>query len=230
MQNNNSLISVIIPVYNGEKYLREAIDSVLTQSYNPLEIIIIDDGSVDNSAKIATEYVSARYFYQENSGLSAALNLGIEKATGDYIAFLDADDIWVEEKLNRQMKALDQNQELDAVFGHHTIFYSNKTGKEKNGIENEKILPAMFKGAMLIRRESFDSVGLFDTSLKLGDFIDWYSRAKEKGLKIMVLSDVVMRRRVHGENQSIRDRSAIKDYLKIVKASLDRQRKNESKE
>jgi len=83
---------------------------------------------------------------------------------------------------------------------------------------------------MLIRRESFDSVGLFDTSLKLGDFIDWYSRAKEKGLKIMVLSDVVMRRRVHGENQSIRDRSAIKDYLKIVKASLDRQRKNESKE
>lgn len=102
-----SLISVIIPVYNREKYVSEAIESVLKQTYQFLDIIVIDDGSTDKSAEIIKSFGSKiRYFYQENSGISSALNHGLKVAKGEFIAFLDSDDLWTENKLNLQIKVL----------------------------------------------------------------------------------------------------------------------------
>jgi glycosyltransferase involved in cell wall biosynthesis len=227
MKDDNPLISVIIPVYNGERYLAEAIESVLAQGYTLLEVILIDDGSADQSAAVARQYKEVQYFYQPNSGLSAALNHGISQATGRFFAFLDADDLWVENKISLQMAAFDKDHDLEAVFGQHIRFYTRESGASDMGTKkvfDDKILPALFKGAMLIKRESFFRVGLFDTALTLGDFVDWYKRASEVHLKTLILPDVVLKRRIHDDNQSLRDKHAVKDYVHIMKAALDRQR------
>jgi glycosyltransferase involved in cell wall biosynthesis len=226
MEENNPLISVIIPVYNAERFLSEAIDSVQKQSYSPLEIIVIDS-SEDNSATIAKSYQNVKYYFQEKCGLPAALNEGVRIASGDFFAFLDADDIWQQHKLEVQMETLRKDPSLDAVFGHHRQFLSMEDSRVK---EDQQILPAPFKGAMLIRRESFFRVGLFDTSLTLGDFIDWYKRATENNLSFLMLPDVLLKRRIHNDNLSVRDRHAEQDYVKIMKAALDRARKKQADE
>ncbi|NQV01635.1 MAG: glycosyltransferase [Bacteroidia bacterium] len=232
MEKTNPLISVIIPVYNGGLYLAEAIDSVLKQAYSPMEIIVIDDGSTDNSAAIAKGYQTVRYFFQPNSGTSAALNKGLGVAVGEFLAFLDADDIWEKNKLLIQMEVLRKDPFLDGVFGHLRQFVSsefvNKT--ELSDTRDQKILPGLFKASMLIRREAFNRTGLFDENLTLGDFVDWYTRSMETGLKFLVLPDVVFRRRIHNNNMTLRNRSEMKDYVRILKAGLDRKRKREQEE
>lgn len=99
---NSRLISIIIPVYNREHYLAEAIESVLAQTYRPIEIIVVDDGSTDGTADVARRFSeTVRYFYQTNSGCGASRNTGIKKGVGSFLSFLDSDDLWVEEKLSR---------------------------------------------------------------------------------------------------------------------------------
>ena len=232
MEQNNPLVSVIIPVYNGERFLAAAIESVLTQSYCPLELIVIDDGSTDGSATIAKSYQPLRYFFQPHGGLPAALNSGIEAAQGSFFAFLDADDLWMENKLALQMSLFDKHPDVDIVFGHHQRFYNRDSGADptREAGAGTEILPAPLKAAMLIRRDSFFRVGLFDTTLRMGDFVDWYIRASEIKLRILMPPDVVLKRRIHDDHMSIRNRYAATDYVRIVKASLDRQRKKDPHE
>jgi len=224
---NNPLISVIIPVYNGDKYLAEAIESVLNQSYQPLDVIVLDDGSTDNSAEVAKRYLqSLKYFYQPNGGLASALNYGISKSEGEYISFLDADDLWRPDKLNLQIKTFDTYPTIDMVFGHMIQFLSPdlEDNLKANIVLIEGIMPSYFKGSMLIKRESFFRTGLFDTRWQLGDFVDWYLKALEKGLKSSLIPDVVMERRIHKNNMGITQKRFQSDYLRILKASLDRRR------
>jgi len=115
-QEQGPLVSVVIPVYNGERYLGEAIDSVLRHSFAGSEIIVVDDGSTDRTADVATAYGSAvRYFRQHQSGSGAARNRGIEVARGSLFAFLDADDVWTPNKLAIQKSAFDADPELELV-------------------------------------------------------------------------------------------------------------------
>ncbi|MGH7450208.1 MAG: glycosyltransferase family 2 protein [bacterium] len=222
------LISVIIPAYNAGRYLGEAIASVLAQTHRAHEIIVIDDGSTDDTANIAQSFSpSVRYEWQPNDGAGAARNHGVELARGNFLAFLDADDLWIEDKLARQFAAFESDPTLNMVFGHVQQFYSPELGEE---IKKRIKLPAetmrgFHPGAMLIKRETFFRVGLFKTDLQLGEFIDWHARAMELGLKSFMLPEVVMKRRIHETNQGIYKRDAREDYLKIVKASLDRRRK-----
>ena len=228
MKFKKPLISVIIPVYNCERYLPEAIESVLAQTYRPIEIIVVDDGSTDNSGSIAKGFgAKVRYYFQPNSGVSAALNQGIESAKGSFFAFLDADDLWVEDKLMHQMTVFEKDPDLDIVFGHVKQFYTQElceSLKETISISQETA-PGFFKGTMLIKREAFERVGLFESAWRMGDFIDWYARAMEQKLKSFMLPDVVLKRRIHDANMGIRERNARGDYLRILKASLDRRRK-----
>src|SRR5215468_9302617 len=111
---NSSLISCIVPVFNGERYVREALDSILAQTHRPLEIIVADDGSTDGSANVVAAFRDGvRYLRQSNQGPSSARNLGIRAALGDFIAFLDADDLWHPQKLQRQMDRFKTRPELD---------------------------------------------------------------------------------------------------------------------
>jgi len=227
-----SLISVIIPVYNREQYLAETIESVLSQTYRPLDIIIVDDGSTDGTADIAERFSgSVRYFFQPNSGCGAALNTGVERAEGDYLSFLGSDDLWTEEKLTLQMKVLDSAAEIDLVFAHVTHFYSPELGQH----EREKFrcptgkMPGYHAGTMLIRKEAYFHVGLFNASFQAGEFVDWYFRSRDKGLREVMLPNVLMKRRIHSSNLGILKRNTQTDntdmdYIRVLKAALDRRR------
>jgi len=221
------LVSVIITVYNCEKYLAEAIESVLAQAYQPIEIIVIDDGSTDGSDQVVKRLLpSVHYFYQSNAGLGAARNRGVGFAKGDYFAFLDSDDTWVENKLIRQMAVFRSNPDADLVFGQVQQFISpeldeHEKSKLRCPAEN---MPGYVAGTMVIKRESFVRAGPFETHWHIGEFLDWYMRAQETGLISVMVPEVVLKRRLHTDNISIRNRDSRTDYVRILKASLDRRR------
>jgi len=233
MIGEKDLVSIIIPVYNGEKYLAQAIESILAQTYRPIEIIAVDDGSTDGSSKIAKRYSeNLLYIYQSNRGAGAARNTGVKKAKGNFIAFLDADDVWVEDKLSLQMEVFGSDLELDVVFGHVEHFYSPELRQSvrKRIVCPPEKMPGYHAGSMLIRKESFFRVGMFDPGLQCGEFIDWYIRAKENGLEEILLSAVLTKRRIHMANMGIlkrtpRTNNTHADYIRVLKASLDRRRK-----
>lgn len=224
----SKLVSVVIPAFNAEKYIAESIESVLNQTYKHIEIIVVDDGSTDKTNVIAQSY-PVTVILQENQGGAAAMNTGIQAATGYYLASNDADDIWLSQKLELQMQVLSQQEDIDIVFGHMEQFISPDidTSRE-HGIlqEDKKILPAYASPTMLIKRHAFDKVGLFDETYTIGDFVEWYTRAKAQNLKPFMLDDVLVKRRIHNTNTGLIKKGAQSDYLKILKAALDRKRAN----
>jgi glycosyltransferase involved in cell wall biosynthesis len=217
-------VSVVIPVWNGERFLAEAVESVLKQTYAPHEVIIVDDGSTDGSAKVAKRFGAlVRYFFQGKKGAATARNYGVELSGGNFIAFLDADDFWAKDKLALQMKSFVDHPESDIVLGQVRQFYSCASGVVLK--EEPEIIPGYVPGTMLIKRASFFRAGKFSTQWQVGEFIDWYLRAEEIGLKSFFVPSVVLMRRIHDDNMGIRERASRSDYVKIVKASLDRRRK-----
>ena len=221
-------ISVIIPVYNGEKYLNEAINSILDQSYKPFELIIIDDGSNDKTAEIAATYKkSLIYLYQKNAGIAASRNLGVSMAKGNFISFLDADDLWVKEKLQLQKERLEADSTIDIIFGMVEHFYSPETdeGFKKSIQCPPEPSPGIHPVTMLIKRSTFLQVGLFSTDYKTGEFIEWHARAQENDLKTYCISEVLLKRRIHHNNYTLINKDAKNDYARIVKDMILR-RKN----
>jgi glycosyltransferase involved in cell wall biosynthesis len=223
-----SLITAIIPVYNGERYLAEAIESVSAQTHRPIEIVVVDDGSTDRSAEVAQRFNSVRYYRQLHGGIGSARNRGIAFARGDTFAFLDADDLWEKDKLRLQMAALYEDAEIDIVFGHVRQFISPESDEYiKKGIYcPDKLMPGYMPSAVMIRRDAFKRVGQFETNMLVGEFVSWYLRATEMGLRILMLEELVAWRRLHKTNTGIQQRKAVTDYVRILKASLDRRRAN----
>lgn len=224
--NNSPLVSAIIPVFNGARYLSEAIDSVLSQSGSHLELIVVDDGSTDDTLAIARSYPNVQSVAQPHLGLPATLNCGVDRASGAYFAFLDADDIWVEGKLTAQLLAFHNHPDIDMVFGLLEEFLSpdiNNSLSKRYRIKPGSI-PGYFKGCLLVKRTSFFRVGYFNTDIEVGDFIEWYKRALDLGLRSLVLPQLLLRRRVHEGNMSTLQKPRQNDYLRIFKKALDRQR------
>ena len=221
-----NLVSVIIPVFNGEKYLDEAIASATGQSYRPLEIIIVDDGSTDGSADIARRHNNVTYCFQKNAGHGSALNRGIDLAGGGFLAFLDADDIWSADKLARQMECLARDPSLDMVFAHVEQFCSPElpAGATSRIPDALKIVPGYCVGTMLIRRQAFCRAGHFDHRVQAGHFLAWYMKANEIGLRSLMLPEIMLKRRWHTTNMGIIERASRSEYARILKASLDRRR------
>ena len=221
------LVTVIVGAYNAERYLAEAIDSVLAQTHPRLELIVVDDGSTDGSGRIAESYGDpVRCIRQENGGMAAARNRAIPEARGDYLAFLDADDRFPPDKLERQLAVFEGQPELDVVYGHVTEFLSPDLDEAARALLRapEHDVPWPTPNLMLVRRESFLRVGLFSTELKVGIGVDWHARANELGLRSAVPPIVVLERRLHAENNGIRQRESKPQYLHVLKAALDRRR------
>ncbi|MBD2603497.1 glycosyltransferase family 2 protein [Scytonema hofmannii FACHB-248] len=225
MTSNFPLISVVIPVYNRERYLSEAIESVLGQTYPAIELIVVDDGSSDRSAEIAQSY-PVIYHFQPNGGIGSARNAGIALAKGEFFAFLDSDDIWVTDKLAKQMAVFEVDPNLEAVFGYAQQFYSPEVNEEfrKRILCPEQAIAAHIATAMLIKRAAFLQIGLFDTKLKTGIDISWYICAMEHQLQQVTLPHVVYHRRLHETNSGIIERHNANERIHILKAKLDRER------
>jgi glycosyltransferase involved in cell wall biosynthesis len=222
----NELVSIIIPVYNYGQFLAEAIESILLQSYRPIEVIIVDDGSTDNTSDIARSYPDVQYVYQPNQGVAIARNTGIYMAMGKYIAFLDADDSWPIDKLKIQIRHLIENPDI----GYNICKIRNfiETGVNLHPkitsslLENEQIGFA----TIVAHKDLFDKIGGFDPRYKIGEDFDWYSRAKDAGIKMAILPDILLNRRIHNHNLSIYDPQAChSSRFQIMKESIERQRK-----
>ncbi len=215
------LVSVVIPVYNGEQYLAAAIESVVAQGPAVAEVIVVDDGSEDGSAGLAEGWgAPVRCIRVPHGGIGAARNAGIEAVTGPFVAFLDADDLWTEGRLAAQLAAFEADPALDMVFGLAEQFRDD--GLPVTGMRGQG--PAIVAGAMLIRAEPLRRVGPFATAIRMGEFIDWYGRARDLGLREAVLPSLVIRRRIHGENTGIREAASRVDYTRVLRAALERRR------
>lgn len=175
------LISVIIPTYNLATHLAEAVASVHAQDWTNLEIIVVDDGSTDDTATVLdalTEAGDLRWFRQNNAGAAAARNRGIQEAKGEWIAFLDADDLWLPGKLAAQFQRLEQNPE--AVFSYTDVRLRSESNSERDlecGTDGQPLLLRLLAGnlfatpTVIVKRERLEEIGLFDTALRTGE--DW---------------------------------------------------------
>src|SRR2546426_1178125 len=221
-------ISVIVPVYNAAQYLGEAIDSIAAQHYRAREIVVVDDGSTDGSAAVAKRYAPlVRYCWQPNLGVGAARNRGVELAIGNLLAFLDADDCWVEDKLQLQTAVLADDPTLDMVFGHVRQLRHGPEwdrGVAEKACDASALLPGSLPGTMLVRRETVFRVGLFRTDCRVGEFVDWYTRAIDLGCRAKVLRQLLLWRRIHDSNLGIRERNSRHHYARVLKTALDRRR------
>ncbi len=224
------LISCIVPVFNGEKYLAEAIESILKQSYRPVDTIIVDDGSTDHTATVAGRYgTQVRYLHQDNAGTATARNLGLSAAAGEFVTFLDADDLWHPEKLARQMARFEARPELDYCVTHVQNFWIPELIDEEKTFRDHRIskpLPGYVTGTLLARRDFFNIVGPFNTAIHHADDTEWFLRANERGAAMELLADVLMYRRLHYSNLSRVKASNSRDqYLQVFKIALDRRRR-----
>jgi glycosyltransferase involved in cell wall biosynthesis len=222
-------ISVIIPVYNCDRYLAEAIQSVLDQSYPVHEIIVVNDGSTDESVAIAQQFSQITLLSQTNKGAGASRNLGIQSAKGELIAFLDADDRWLPTKLEQQIQVFITNPKIDIVFSYVQQFISPELDLS---IQARLHCPAdpiagVFPTTALVKKSIFQQVGEFSEVLKVAEFIDWFQRSQVLGLQSHTLSAVLANRRLHTTNSGIRIRpQAHQEYLEVVRAALNRRRQN----
>jgi glycosyltransferase involved in cell wall biosynthesis len=221
------LVSVVIAAHNSRRYIAQTLDSILAQKHRPLEILVVDDGSTDSTAEMVRGYApEVRLIEQNQQGHPAARNSGIRAAAGDFLAFLDHDDLWSPDKLERQIASFERNPELDLVFGHIQNFFTPEMPME----ERERFavplrpLPGLLQGAMLARRRSFDRVGLFYEGRGMGDFLDWYGRAMLTRMNVEMLPETVVYRRIHANNYQRTHKHERRDYLRAVKDLLDRRR------
>ncbi len=222
--NNAGTVSVVVPVYNAQRYLGQAIESILGQEYPATEIIMVDDGSMDGSYDLARSFSGVRVIRQANGGSAAARNSGIRLATGEYLAFLDADDLWMPGKLDLQLAALQQDSNLNLVAGYVEEFYENPAIAQAVRLERHSGERAYTIGALLMRRTDFLRVGMMDEGLRFGEFMDWHSRAIALGLKERILETTVLRRRIHDRNTTQTCGEKTRDYAKALHAHLARKR------
>jgi glycosyltransferase involved in cell wall biosynthesis len=221
-----SRISVIVAVRDGERFLRDAIESVLGGTRSPDEVVVVDDGSTDASAAVAAAVGGpVRVVRQEPLGQAAAVNRGVREAGGDLLSFIDADDLWEPRKLELQERRLGSADEPEAVFGHVEEFISpgEDWGARPPARLREGIRPARLRGTMLARRSLVDRVGPYAEDLRAGEFIDWLARARDLGVREAMIPEVVLRRRLHAGNLGRRQPGS-PDYVRVVRDALHRRR------
>ena len=232
----NPLVSVVIPAYNSERYVGEAIESVLAQTYSPVEIVVVDDGSSDATAEVAAGYPAVHLLRQENSGPSVARNRGFAVAGGEFIAFQDSDDAMTPDKLAVQVGHLRDNPTVGCVLAEQEV--TIEPGAELPfWIEGSKVStvmpprppemadePMVHPMTMVVRRATFEQVGGFDESMRAAEDFDWMLRASEEGVEIARLSNVLLRRRVHAASLTQDAEAARAGFFRAFKGRIERHR------
>ena len=244
------LVSAVVPVYDGRPYLAEALASALAQTWarsparsrRALEVVVVDDGSTDGSPEVAASFAEARagssspvqvrVVRRPHRGVAAARNAGVAAARGRLLAFLDQDDRWTPDKLERQVAHLEAHPEDGFCLARQRLFL--EPGVERPGWLKPELLekdqPGYVPGTLVVRREVFDAVGPFDEGRPVASDADWFLRAKDAGVGMAMLPDVLLERRIHRANQSAQTLQGTSELLHAVRASILRQRRRAAEE
>jgi glycosyltransferase involved in cell wall biosynthesis len=219
-------VSVIIPVFNGADRLAEAVASVRPQLHSGDEIIIVDDGSTDDTAGVIASFGAAvESFRQDNAGPAAARNHGLRKATGDVIAFLDHDDLWAPHRQTAMLEALEADETADIVAGKVKTIV--ETSAPAPLADQSRFAPGYrpwHLPSLLIRRAVFNRIGGFEERLRHAEDADWLMRAREGGARFLQIDQFTTYYRMHSTNMS-RNVGASRDFLlQAFRAALDRRR------
>ena len=222
-------VSVIIPVYNGSRYLAATIESVLAQTYPLHEIIVIDDGSTDSSPDILRAYGDRlRVTRQTNQGVAATRNAALKQATGDVINFIDQDDLWPAGRTEALVSALQSDPDALVAAGQVEVLYERS--RPPSPLDNfGTAVREFYVGSLCIRKEVFDLLGPLHTGLGYADDVDFFMRRREANIKTVYVDDVTLRYRLHESNTS-GNRSVTNAHLMAaLRESLQRRRKEQDK-
>lgn len=224
-------VSVIIPTYNRAHVLREAIDSVLSQKYSDLELLVVDDGSTDHTKEVASSYTSKlAYIYQEHKGVSAARNRGIKQAQGNYLSFLDSDDLWLPDKLSTQMRFMEDHPEIYICYTEEIWIRKGvrvnpmKKHKKFSGMIFEHCLPLCIvsPSSVLIARSLLEEIGVFDEELKVCEDYDLWLRISARYPIYLLDTPLIIKRGGHDDQLSKamngQDRFRIKALVKLLES------------
>jgi glycosyltransferase involved in cell wall biosynthesis len=222
----NTTVSVIIPVFNGELYLRAALESVFGQDHKPYEVIVVDDGSTDTTADIVSEFKGVIYLRQANQGVATARNKALDIARGEFIAFIDQDDLWTPNKLAVQVQYFLDHSEIQYTLTHQQFFLepgaSIPTWFRKELLSDPH--PGFVPSTLMARRSVFEKIGKFETRYSHASDSDWFFRASQAELPMAVIPEVLLQRRIHRENESSKAKIALGELRRVVKRSIDLER------
>jgi glycosyltransferase involved in cell wall biosynthesis len=215
------LVSVVIPAHNAAAVISEALQSVREQTQPAGEIIVVDDGSTDNTEEIVEAFKDAVLLRQSHQGAAEARNAGARRATKPYLAFLDADDLWPPNRLEKQLDQLAEEPALDFVSGSMVQFK-----RSASGVLVALSAPAASRlpSVLLMRREAFWKVGPFSARWEIGETVEWWSRAVDTGLHGKALPHVVLLRRIHSDNLGKTAEHRAKAYLHMLHSVVNRRR------
>jgi glycosyltransferase involved in cell wall biosynthesis len=219
-----ALVSVVVPAYQAERFLDEALGSALAQDHPAIEVIVVDDGSTDATAEIAQRR-GVRLIRRPHQGVASARNAGVAASSGEYLTILDADDLWPVNRVSLQVAHLRAHPERGIVMGLTDIFLT--PGEQQPAHCPARVddgpVPGV-AGTMLARREVFAAVGLFDEKLSLCEDIDWLARAKDAGITAGALDEVLLHYRIHSLNSSRNNHANVDVLLDVIRRTVRRQR------
>ncbi|WP_428658055.1 glycosyltransferase family 2 protein [Runella sp.] len=224
---NLPLLSVIIPVFNAEKFISDALQNVLAQGINNLEVICVDDGSTDRSAQIiqSVEDAGIRYFYQANAGAASARNYGLRQAKGQFITFLDADDLYPPGKLRRQIDFLLNNPTIEGIWGHSKFEYATDLNERMFRVNEDEAVWSILLGASMFRKEIFEKIGPFNEQMILGEDTEWYLRLRDFGLNVFIDPHLSLVYRPHADGLVHREQPRLNSaLLKALHQSIQRRK------
>lgn len=217
-----SAYTVVIPAFNAEATLGDAIGSVLAQSVPPAAMVVVDDGSTDGTAAVAESFGGAVHLItQANAGPGAATTRGLREVSTPFVATLDADDLWLPEKAERQLAILRSKDGVSGLCAHVRLFAASPDDPRQG-----RVLPGWSRTTIMMRAALFADVGaMIDPPGRRGEFIDWLARARESGATIPMMDDVLALRRIRpGSLSSGRDPKRDRGYLHVVRQAMRRRR------
>ena len=220
-------ISVIMIVRNGERHIAEALASIRLSKVTPLEVLVLDGGSTDRTREIAGAFEEVTVVPQASIGIANAYNEAIGRARGDVLAFLSADDRWLPRKLDRHLEALAPRPDLLATVSLVEHFLDGDAPANFRLDLLARAVPGFLMEALVARRAAFERVGPFDASFSTAEDTDWFARARDLGVEIELIPEVLVEKRVHGTNSSLNDPLGQRNRLRAIRASITRKRSTE---
>jgi glycosyltransferase involved in cell wall biosynthesis len=221
------LVSVIVTLKNGERFLRAALDSVFAQDYQPLDIVVVDDYSQDRSAEIAQAFEQVRFFRHECGSPSSSRNFGLEMARGEFVAFLAHDDLWTPNKVKLQVNYLLAHPEIQYTVARFKFFLDPGCvvpyGFRQELFEKDHL--GRVPETLLARKALFEEIGNFDPQLITAEDVDWFARAQDRGIPMAIIPQVLLYKRVHDTNTSMNVTLNNQSMLRALRRSIQRKRR-----